>query len=127
MIDKTKRIICTDIAMNNNHDFKILKDSLLRIRKDTKICVDTGYIGIDKLYANVEVPKKKSKNNPLSKQDKIENRLKSSVRVIVENINAKIKTFKILSEKYRNRRKRFGLRFNLICSLINLDSGFTAS
>ncbi|MFW9619159.1 MAG: IS5/IS1182 family transposase, partial [Sulfurospirillum sp.] len=35
-----------------------------------------------------------------------------------------IKTFKILGEKYRNRRKRFGLRFNLICALVNFDRGF---
>jgi len=26
-----------------------------------------------------------------------------------------------LSERYRNRRKRFGLRFNLIASLYNLE------
>ncbi|MDD2904985.1 MAG: IS5/IS1182 family transposase, partial [Sulfurimonas sp.] len=28
---------------------------------------------------------------------------------------------KILGEKYRNRRKRFGLRFNLICAFVNAD------
>jgi hypothetical protein len=37
----------------------------------------------------------------------------------VENINAKIKVFKITSKKYRNRRKRFGLRMPLICGIIN--------
>ncbi|MCL2514075.1 MAG: IS5/IS1182 family transposase, partial [Oscillospiraceae bacterium] len=29
--------------------------------------------------------------------------------------------FKILSERYRNRRKRFGLRFNLIAGICNFD------
>nr|MBP8207347.1 IS5/IS1182 family transposase [Acinetobacter sp.] len=29
------------------------------------------------------------------------------------------KCFRILSERYRNRRKRFGLRVNLIAGLIN--------
>ncbi|WP_416375262.1 hypothetical protein [Spiroplasma poulsonii] len=28
-----------------------------------------------------------------------------------------LKKFKIITEKYRNRRKRFGLRFNLIASI----------
>ena len=32
--------------------------------------------------------------------------------------------FKIVATKYRNRRKRFGLRFNLICALVNFDRGF---
>ncbi|WP_416375397.1 hypothetical protein [Spiroplasma poulsonii] len=31
-----------------------------------------------------------------------------------------LKKFKIITEKYRNRRKRFGLRFNLIASIYNL-------
>ncbi|RGD91737.1 IS5/IS1182 family transposase, partial [Acinetobacter sp. SWAC57] len=30
-----------------------------------------------------------------------------------------LKVFRILSERYRNRRKRFGLRMNLIAGLIN--------
>ncbi|MBD3797509.1 MAG: hypothetical protein IE887_07175 [Campylobacterales bacterium] len=62
--------------------------------------------------------------HPLTKKDKRANRAKASARISVEHINAKIKTFKILGQKYRNRRKRFGLRFNLICALINSDRGF---
>ncbi|MDR2764264.1 MAG: IS5/IS1182 family transposase, partial [Tannerella sp.] len=29
--------------------------------------------------------------------------------------------FRILSERYRNRRKPFGLRFNLIAAICNLE------
>ena len=64
------------------------------------------------------------KLNTLSKEDKLENRKKSSKRIPIEHINAKIETFKIVAQKYRNRRKRFGLRFNLICALINWDRNF---
>ena len=35
-----------------------------------------------------------------------------------------IKRFKILSDRYRNRRKRFLLRFNLICGICNFDRSF---
>jgi len=31
-----------------------------------------------------------------------------------ENVIGFIKRFKIIGDRYRNRRKRFGLRFNLI-------------
>jgi hypothetical protein len=41
--------------------------------------------------------------------------------VCVENVLCKIKKFKVLSEKYRNRRKRFGLRFNLIAGIYNYE------
>ena len=32
-----------------------------------------------------------------------------------------LKVFHILSERYRNRRRRFGLRFNLIAGLYNYE------
>jgi hypothetical protein len=32
-----------------------------------------------------------------------------------------LKVFRILSDRYRNRRKRFGLRFNLIAAIYNLE------
>ncbi|MCC8467272.1 MAG: IS5/IS1182 family transposase, partial [Rickettsia endosymbiont of Eriopis connexa] len=32
-----------------------------------------------------------------------------------------LKRFKIISDKYRNRQKRFGLRFNLIAGIYNFE------
>ena len=43
-------------------------------------------------------------------------------RVVVEHVIGHIKKNKILSTKYRNRRKRFGLRFNLICGIYNYEN-----
>lgn len=43
------------------------------------------------------------------------------MRIKIEHAFAKLKKFRILSERYRNRRKRFGLRLNLISSLYNLE------
>jgi len=83
--------------------------------------VDTGYQGIAKIHANVEIPKKRSKKNPLTKEDKQQNRSVSSKRVVIENIIREVKIFRIIAEKYRNRRKRFGLRFNLIAAFYNLN------
>lgn len=121
MIDCNQRIICTTLSMSNMHDFKLFKQSRLPIKKEINIKVDTGYLGVSSLHANTDIPKKKTKLHPLTKEDKVANKLKASARIIVEHVNAKIKTFKILGEKYRNRRKRFGLRFNLICAFINFD------
>ncbi len=45
----------------------------------------------------------------------------SKMRIVIENVFAILKKFKIISEKYRNRRKRFALRFNLIASIYNLQ------
>ena len=47
---------------------------------------DTGYQGIQKIHANSQLPKKKTKKNPLTKEDKKSNRKLSSVRVLNENV-----------------------------------------
>jgi DDE superfamily endonuclease len=65
------------------------------------------------------MPKKKSKKNPLTKEDKKNNQLISSDRVGIEHIIRGVKIFRIIAEKYRNRRKRFGLRVNLIAAFYN--------
>jgi hypothetical protein len=67
------------------------------------------------------LPKKRSKKHPLTKEEKQSNRDISAQRVLNENVIGKIKRFKILSDRYRNRRKRFGLRFNLIAAIYNLE------
>ena len=53
--------------------------------------------------------------------DKVFNRKVSSERVLNEQVIGLIKRFKIVSDRYRNRRKRFGLRFNLICGICNFE------
>ena len=67
------------------------------------------------------MPKKRSKKNPLTKADKAKNREISSNRVPCENIIAVLKRFKIIAERYINRRRRFGLRFFLIAAIYNFD------
>ena len=78
-------------------------------------------MGIKKIYANSELPKKKSKKKPLSKEDKAENKRIMSARATNEHVIEYVKRFKIIAERYRNPRKRFGLRFNLIAGICNFD------
>lgn len=84
---------------------------------------DTGYQGLQKIHINSALPKKKSKKNPLTKEDKKNNKSLASDRVLNENVIGMLKRFKIIADKYRNRRKRFGLRFNLIAGLYNWELG----
>ena len=99
----------------------MFKESKVRFLPDTKSQVDTGYLGIQKLHANSELPKKKSKKHPLTKADKRHNHRVASERVLNEHVIGAVKRFRVIAEKYRNRRKRFGLRFNLIAGIYNLN------
>jgi hypothetical protein len=118
---KSRKILCTAFNNGRRHDFKLFKDSKVSFKKETKCVVDTGYQGIQKIHSNSEQPKKKSKKNPLTKEDKMNNKLISSCRIMIENIIREVKIFRIIAEKYRNRRKRFALRFNLIAAIYNLN------
>lgn len=51
----------------------------------------------------------------------MQNRAISRDRVLNENVIGLIKRFKIIADRYRNRRKRFGLRFNLIAGIHNYE------
>ena len=57
----------------------------------------------------------------MTKEDKKKNQELASERVVNENVIGMLKRFKIISDKYRNRRKRFGLRFNLISAIYNME------
>ena len=119
----TGKILSVCIEKGKVHDYKLFKESKAK-RKIilNKILADLGYLGIKKICPNAQIPNKKKKNQKLTKDEKKENHDISSKRIIIEQINAKIKVFKITKYPYRNRRKRFGLRMNLICAIINLDS-----
>lgn len=93
----------------------------MRAKPETMIETDTGFQGIVKIHANSVLPKKRTKKNPLSKEDKLRNREISSDRVLNEHVIGLIKRFKIVADRYRNRRKRFGLRFNLISGICNFE------
>ena len=114
-------VVCTTLTNGKRHDFRFFKESGVRIHPKIKTLTNIGYQGIGKIHANSELPKKKTKKNPLTKEDKLKNRELSSERVLNENVIGMIKRFKIISDRYRNRRKRFGLRFNLISAIYNME------
>ena len=118
---KRGKIICTTVGKGRRHDFNLFKNSKVRVKESVKMLADSGYQGLKKLHDHSELPKKNTKKNPLTKEDKKKNQQVSSKRVLVENMIRKVKIFKIMSEKYRNRRKRFTLRLNLICAIINYE------
>ena len=93
----------------------------MRWVKNIQGIVDSGYTGIKKLQSTSQLPNKRTKGKPLTKDERRTNRNIASKRVLNENVIGRLKRFKILSDKYRNRRKRFGLRFNLIAGIHNWE------
>ena len=105
------------------HDFTLHKEEP-PLPKDTTSFVDSAYQGKEKTHPNTEVPFKKSKNKPLDEEDKAYNTALSRIRVKIENVFAQIKVFKIMAERYRNKRKRYNLKFKIIAGIVNMKNGF---
>jgi hypothetical protein len=118
---ETRAIICIAHGKGRQHDFKLFKASKVQIKAEIELLGDKGYQGIKNIHGLSRTPQKKHKGSQLNSQDKKSNRKLARIRVLGEHVHRKLKVFKILSQRYRNRRKRFGLRFNLIAALYNYE------
>ena len=121
----------------SRHDYALLKqefDPREDWFKAVIVSVDLGYQGIKKDYlspANIRIPHKKprkSKRNPtpsLTKKQKQENKLMSRIRVAIEHAIGGMKSFRILTIKFRNRLKNFANEAILLTAgLWNLKNSF---
>ncbi|GAK52958.1 ISRin1, transposase orfB [Candidatus Moduliflexus flocculans] len=113
--------MATNFCAGRTHDFQLFKESRCGILPQTRVLADAGYQGLADIHMNSHTPTKKTKCHPLTKTPQKSNRSLARERIVIENILRKLKIFRILSERYRNRRKRFGLRFNLIAAIYNME------
>ena len=109
------QIISFAQTKGSHHDFSLFKDSCKGIVTKIKIKADSGYQGICAIHENSEIPFKQSKKYPLSKEKKLANKTLASERIYIEHVNRRIKRFKILSHRYRNKRRKHAIRVALKC------------
>lgn len=88
---------------------------------NTEVLADSGYQGLSKLHEKSRTPRKKPRKSELTGEQKRANRESARRRVVVEHVIRSLKIFRILAERYRNRRQRFYLRFNLIAGQYNYE------
>ncbi len=118
---KTSLILCLAHGKGKTHDFKLFKSSGIKIPKNRQLIADKGYQGIKKIHELSETPQKKPRGKELTKEQKKSNRELNRIRIVIEHVNRRLKIFKILSYRYRNRHRRFGLRINLIAGIYNYE------
>lgn len=119
-------MIAVTEGKGKEHDFKIYKRSKVKVNSEVLCIGDKGYQGIQKYHKKSKTPKKKPKNGEMSKEDKRKNRELSRKRIVVEHVIRKMKIWRILSERYRNRRRRHGLRVRLIAAIYNMEMAIKA-
>ena len=119
---ETGQIICTAVEKGKTHDFKLLGRSRLPFVPSQLCLADRGYQGFAKLHKSACTPTKKPRQQPLPVADKQHNRSLARLRVRVEQGNSPLQNMSAsFLDEARNRRKRFGLRLNLIAGLLNYE------
>ena len=118
---KSLQIIATAHGRGREHDFKLFKRSHCPCHAGLELLGDGGYQGVKKLIENSRTPHKRWRGRVLTVEQRLENKCLAGERVVVEHVIRRLKVFRVLKETYRHRRKRFGLRLNLIAGLYNAD------
>ena len=109
------------VAKGRRHDFRVFKESNVHMHSSIHSINDSGYQGIQRLHSNTILPFKGSKKHPLNQEQKKHNHDLGSKRILVEHVIRRLKIFRLLAERYRNRRRRFGLRVNLVAGIYNFE------
>lgn len=111
------------------HDFQAFKDDHERRRVLKEFAAlraslygDSGFQGMAEMGLPVEVRliERARRNQPLNREQKQINQLRSSTRVKVEHTISRRKKYRIAGEVYRNRDKDYDQTMNIVGGLVNL-------
>ena len=81
---------------------------------------DTGFQGFEPEKVCTYQPKKKPRKQELSAEDKAENQMISSIRILVEHVISGVKRCRIVHEVFRNTTAQFDdLVMEIACGLHN--------
>lgn len=104
--DERKRIlVLTPTKSGRRHDKRLWdKSGLPRAIPDgVTVWADTGFLGTERDHPNTQMPKKASKNRPLTEADKQNNRIISGLRIVAEHAIGGMKRMGAAAGIYRNR------------------------
>lgn len=114
--DNNKTILAVGPAQNGaKHDKKIFDETRLVKPPDILVLGDLGYVG-----THLEIPIKKSKKKPLTKDDKAYNHWHSSLRIGVEHAIGRMKKFRIFADIHRGNHLQNMIAKN-VAALANIN------
>lgn len=115
------KIISFYISDGKTHDFRMLKESNPHFNELIKGLADSGYQGIEKLLSAIEIPYKRPRGGKLTNDEKEFNHVLGSIRIGIEHVNAWLKRFRILKDRYRGRLKDMWKVVLFVCAAFNIE------
>lgn len=121
---RTNRILAVSKTVEGKRGDKLLFDQehvTLYMPPDSVGMGDKAYEGTQHChpFLKMVIPKRKPKGKELSKEEKLNNKAISSIRVRVEHPISYLKHFNILNHKFRSRVEKADLPFQTIAAIYN--------
>lgn len=105
------------------HDIELRRRGL-PLPKGAHLYADSGYQGYQNDHPATDLPYKRSKKKPLTKDERAYNHGLSRFRVRVEHAIARLKSFRVLADRYRYPRAAYAAKFAIVAGIVNLVTGF---
>ena len=109
--------------VGRRHDYKIYKENRPDTPKDVvESIVDLGFLGVEKDYpeqiSSLPIKKKKG-NQDLTIEEKEYNRIHSKKRIVIEHAICRLKKYRIMSEVFRNKLRKYDMVSDIVSGLVN--------
>ena len=107
--------------VGRRHDYKIYKKNHPDTPKDVESILDLGFLGVEKDYPEQisSLPIKKKGNQDLTIEEKEYNRIHSKKRIVIEHAICRLKKYRIMSEIFRNRLRKYDMVSDIVSGMVN--------
>lgn len=119
VVDERRRIrVLSPAKPGRRHDKRVTDARLLaeRIPAHIHIWTDSGLKGLNKQRSNTHIAKYGTKKRPLTEDERLENRLIATFRVVAEHGIGGMKRFHVMSDVLRNKIGHFDNRIAGVCA-----------
>jgi hypothetical protein len=104
------------------HDYDIYNSNHLVTPKEVVNVYDLGYLGVEKDFPEQlsALPYRKKRNQQdLSQEEKEYNKIHSRKRIVIEHTICKLKKYRIMSDTFRNRLRKYNRISDIVTGLVN--------
>ena len=103
------------------HDYYIYKKNHPVTPPQVVNVIDLGYLGVERnSQSNYHLlPYKKKRNLELSQEEKEYNKIHSKKRIVIEHTICRLKKYRIQSEVFRNKLRKYDKVSDIVAGLVN--------
>ncbi len=104
------------------HDYDVYKKNHPVTPKQVVNVIDLGYVGVETDFPEQllsALPCKRKRKCELSQEEKEYNRIHSKKRIIAEHTICRLKKYRIMSDIFRNKLRKYDMVLDIVAGLVN--------